>query len=184
MKPPQIRRSVPRVSSYHPNGHCLSFIPPGPRTKGLCTSRPDPAMIFQNLHVGLWQVYKKQPVIRALAHLLLNLEDSVQVEVLGRPAGQPRQCLSPEKGRIPTWVKVGVTQPHLISHAIQCWNIKARVGAEELPEGTRPGKTNEWLHNTDPETKIHDRYPKCTWHPENTLSEALAQKTTQKHPNV
>lgn len=98
MKPPQIRRSVPRVSSYHSNGHCLSFIPPGPRTKGLCTSRPDPAMIFQNL-VGLWQVYKKRPVIRALAHLLLNLEDSVQVEVLGRPAGQPRQCLSPEKGR-------------------------------------------------------------------------------------
>lgn len=94
-------------------------------------------------------------------HLLLNLEDAVQV--VRPPMGRPRQCLSPEESGPPhhsvqRWVPHGHISNFSLYSMLQNQRGQGRGRAEEPPEGTRTHKLNEQLHNTEPKTKIHDWY--------------------------
>lgn len=83
-------------------------------------------------------------------HLPLSLGDAEC-----RSWGLQRR-LSREKGQIPPrGAKVGTARPHLTSFYRMPPHPQGPGG------GTRTGKTNERLHNTEPETKIHDRYHEC-----------------------
>lgn len=57
-----------------------------------------------------------------------------------------------------------VGAPQRLLTLTQCVHIQAGVGAEGLLEGTGTHKTNQQPCNTEPETKIHDRYHEmCSW---------------------
>lgn len=93
------------------------------------------------------------------------------------PSGSSRQCLSPEKARIPPRGTPG-ERPTATGLLILHMPEHPGVGAEELLEGTGTHKTNPQLgNNTEPETKIHDQYQEvCSRIPQEHIFKSMFSK--------
>lgn len=155
-----------------------------PRAGSCCP--PGPAALHtQAGHSAVFQTSVEGALSRAPARRRQGLPRGLEDAHGGARAsgGAARQHLSPQKGRVPPrgprWCHAAT--PDLILRGAE---RQGPGGAEELPEGTRPGKTHEQLHNTDPETKIHDRCPERTRRPRTRRQKPVLKKSTDKHPHV